>query len=59
MKITIDFEYPDTIYMSDIPRFDSRFKDVIKELLYTNGVDKVDKSIEGAVINYEKCIFNK
>ena len=55
MKITIDFEYSDTVYQSDISRFNSKLKKVIKELLYTSGVDqnKIDKLIKGTVINYE------
>ncbi len=55
MKITIDFEYPDTIYMSEIPRFNNRFKEVVRELLYTNGVNRkeIAKMIENTVINYE------
>ncbi len=55
MKITIDFEYPDTIYMSEIPRFNNRFKEIVRELLYTNGINqnKIDKIIESTAVDYE------
>ena len=55
MKITIDFEHSNIVYKSDIPRFNNKFKEIIRELLYINKVDKsvIDKSIIGTVINYE------